>query len=205
MSATHVGWCATRPENAPKTYEKPFQNDVRTLLKSMLKTFGLSTSIFSGLSFDLGWSWALPSVSWAPLGRSWAALGRSWPALGPVLGASLVLLGASWRSNEAPGSIFKALQSSGKHFGSLCSSSSGGIRLPRLMFQLLWVSFCDVFFGLAGVQLRTALRAAVHTVGHVLGIFLLLLWCGGLCAAHGNPSKIRRTAGSAQACQTNVF
>ena len=38
---------------------------------------------------------------------------------------------------------------------------------------------------LAGVQLRTALRAAVHTVGHVLGIFLLLLWCGGLCAAHG--------------------
>ena len=108
MSATYVGWCATRPENAPKTYEKPFQNDVRTLPKSMLKTSGLSTSIFAGLSFDLGWSWALPSVSWAPLGRSWAALGRSWAALGPVLGASLVLLGASWRSNEAPGSIFQA-------------------------------------------------------------------------------------------------
>ena len=167
MSATYVGWCATRPENAPKTYEKPFQNDVRTLPKSMLKTSGLSTSIFSGLSFDLGWSWALPSVSWAPLGRSWAALGRSWAALGPVLGASLVLLGASWRSNEAPGSIFQT-------FGRL--------------WKAFWnsrVSFCDVFFELAGVQLRTALRAAVHTVGHVLGIFLLLLWCGGLCAAHG--------------------
>ena len=136
MSATYVGWCATRPENAPKTYEKPFQNDVRTLPKSMLKTSGLSTSIFSGLGFDLGRSWALPSVSWAPLGRSWAALGRSWAALGPVLGASLVLLGASWRSNEAPGSIFKA-------FGRLWEAFW---KLPGLILRcFFWV--CGVVTG----------------------------------------------------------
>ena len=41
-----------------KTYQKPFQNEVRTLPKSMLKTCCFSTSIFSGFSLDFGASWA---------------------------------------------------------------------------------------------------------------------------------------------------
>ena len=107
-----------------------------------------------------------------------AGFGLFLGALGPLLGALGRLLGLSWEPlwcSWAPlgdqmrlqGRFLRRLGGSGKHFGS-----------SR-------VSFCDVFFGLAGVQFRTALRAAVHTVGHVLGIFLLLLWCGGLCAAHG--------------------
>ena len=44
--------------SVPKTYQKPFQNDVRTLPKSMLKTCCFSTSIFSGFGLDFGASWA---------------------------------------------------------------------------------------------------------------------------------------------------
>ena len=41
-----------------KTYQKPFQNDVRTLPKSMLKMCCFLTSIFSGFGLDFGESWA---------------------------------------------------------------------------------------------------------------------------------------------------
>ena len=44
--------------SAPKTYQKPFRNKVRTLPKSMSKTCRFSTSIFSGFGFDFGGSWA---------------------------------------------------------------------------------------------------------------------------------------------------
>ena len=49
-----------------KTYQKPFQNEVRTLLKSMLKMCCFLTSIFSGSSLDFGASWASKlEPSWA--------------------------------------------------------------------------------------------------------------------------------------------
>ena len=41
-----------------KTYQKPFQNEVRTLSKSMLQTCCFSTSIFERLGLDFGASWA---------------------------------------------------------------------------------------------------------------------------------------------------
>ena len=41
-----------------KTYQKPFQNEVRTLKKSMPKTCCFLTSIFSRLGLDFGASWA---------------------------------------------------------------------------------------------------------------------------------------------------
>ena len=41
-----------------KTYQKPSQNDVRILQKSMLKTCCFLTLIFLGFSLDLGRSWA---------------------------------------------------------------------------------------------------------------------------------------------------
>ena len=41
-----------------KTYQKPFQNDVWTLKKSMPKTCCFSTSFFSGFGIDFGGSWA---------------------------------------------------------------------------------------------------------------------------------------------------
>ena len=47
-----------RAFSVQKTYRKPFQNDVRTLPKSMPKTCCFSTSIFSGFGLNFGGSWA---------------------------------------------------------------------------------------------------------------------------------------------------
>ena len=44
-----------------KTYQKPFQNEVRALLKSIAKTCCFSTSIFSGFGLDFGASWDFKS------------------------------------------------------------------------------------------------------------------------------------------------
>ena len=44
--------------SVPKTYQKPFQNEVRTLLKSMPKTCCFLTSFFSGSGLDFGKFWA---------------------------------------------------------------------------------------------------------------------------------------------------
>ena len=114
----------------------------------MLKTFGFSTSIFSGLGFDLGGSWPLPNVSWALLGRSWVALGRSWAALGPVLGSFLVLLGTSWLSNEAPGSIFKVF---GRVWGTFWRQHGVFLAFPTLGFPIksrtLWEGMLLKFVG----------------------------------------------------------
>ena len=41
-----------------KAHQKPVQNDVRTLQKSMLKICRFSTAIFSGFGLDFGVSWA---------------------------------------------------------------------------------------------------------------------------------------------------
>ena len=47
-----------QPKNIEKTYQKPFQNEVRTLPKSMPKTCCFSTSFFSGFGLDFDGSWA---------------------------------------------------------------------------------------------------------------------------------------------------
>ena len=55
--------------DSQKTYQKPFQNEVRTHPKSMLKMRCFSTSIFWGLGLDFGASWASnlePSWSFWP-------------------------------------------------------------------------------------------------------------------------------------------
>ena len=41
-----------------KTYQKPFQNEVRTLPKSMPKMYCFLALIFSGIGLDFGGSWA---------------------------------------------------------------------------------------------------------------------------------------------------
>ena len=41
-----------------KTYQKPFQDDVRTYQKTTSKTCCFFTSIFSGLGLDFGGSWS---------------------------------------------------------------------------------------------------------------------------------------------------
>ena len=46
------------PFSVRKTYRKPFQNEARTLKKSMPKTYWFFTSIFSRLGLELGASWA---------------------------------------------------------------------------------------------------------------------------------------------------
>ena len=46
-----------------KTYQKRFQNEVRTLPKSMPKTWCFLTSIFSGFGLDFGRSWACKSAA----------------------------------------------------------------------------------------------------------------------------------------------
>ena len=51
----------------PKTSQKAFQNEVRDLQKSMLKTPCFSTSIFSRLGLDLGASWASKAEPSSPL------------------------------------------------------------------------------------------------------------------------------------------
>ena len=51
-------YCFLHPFSVQKTYQKPFQNDVRTLPKSMSKTCCFLTSIFLGFSLDFGGSWA---------------------------------------------------------------------------------------------------------------------------------------------------
>ena len=45
-------------ENIKKNYQKPFQNEVRTMKKSMSKTCCFLTSIFGGSGLDFGGSWA---------------------------------------------------------------------------------------------------------------------------------------------------
>ena len=47
----------------PKIIPKPFQNEVRTLQKSMPKTCCFLTSIFSGFGLDFGGSWASKSAA----------------------------------------------------------------------------------------------------------------------------------------------
>ncbi len=51
-------FCDFRAFFLPKIIKKPFQNEVRTLQKSMPKTCWFSTSIFWGFGLDLGGSWA---------------------------------------------------------------------------------------------------------------------------------------------------
>ena len=86
-------FCDFRAFFLPKIIQKPFQNEVRTLQKSMLKTHCFLTSLFFGFrpsqsSFWEGFRWLLGAsgslwgASWAPLGHSWAPLGRSWAPLG---------------------------------------------------------------------------------------------------------------------------
>ena len=65
-----------------KTYQKPIQNEARTLQKSMSKTCCFLTSIFEAFGLDFGASWARVGHSCALLGRSWATFGRFWDAPG---------------------------------------------------------------------------------------------------------------------------
>ena len=51
-------FCNCHAFSVKKTYQKPFQNEVRTLPKSMPKTCCFLTSIFTGFGHDFGGSWA---------------------------------------------------------------------------------------------------------------------------------------------------
>ena len=51
-------FCDFRAFFLPKIIPKPFQNEVRTMKKSMPKRCWFPTSIFWGFGFDLGGSWA---------------------------------------------------------------------------------------------------------------------------------------------------
>ena len=51
-------FCNFHAFSVQKTYQKPFQNEVRTMKKSMPKTCCFLTSIFWGSGLDFGASWA---------------------------------------------------------------------------------------------------------------------------------------------------
>ena len=51
-------FCNFHAFSVQKTYQKPFQNEVRTMKKSMSKTCCFLTSIFWGSGLDFGASWA---------------------------------------------------------------------------------------------------------------------------------------------------
>ena len=58
---THLGF--SHASSIQKTYRKPFQNDLRTLPKLMLKTCCFPTSVFQGFGFDFGASWVSKSTA----------------------------------------------------------------------------------------------------------------------------------------------
>ena len=51
-------FCNFHAFSVQKTYQKPFQNQVRTMKKSISKTCCFLTSFFSGFGLDFGGSWA---------------------------------------------------------------------------------------------------------------------------------------------------
>ena len=77
----------------PKTSRKPLRNDVRTLQKSMLKTYCFVTSIFGGFGLDFG-------ASWAP------KMGSGWPKIpilttrNPPLSDLKLITSKKWRLGE---------------------------------------------------------------------------------------------------------
>ena len=56
-------FCNFHAFSVQKTYQKPFQNEVRTLPKSMPTKLYFSTSIFWGFGLDFGASWASKSAA----------------------------------------------------------------------------------------------------------------------------------------------
>ena len=58
-----IFFCYFRAFSVQKTYQKPFQNEVRTMKKSMSKTCWFLTSIFGGSGLDFGGSWASKSAA----------------------------------------------------------------------------------------------------------------------------------------------
>ena len=100
-----------------KTYQKPFQNQVRTLSKSMPKTCCFLTSIFSGLGLDLGASWA-------------SKLEPSW-----LLKRKKITWGAPWSDLKL--SVFKKWRLGGlrARFWRPRGSISEGLRLRKGSFE----------------------------------------------------------------------
>ena len=133
----------------PKTSQKPFQNEVRDLQKSMLKTPCFSTSIFSRLGLDFGASLASKIEPSSPF---WPQKTRNGAPFEPSSIKCLLKM-ASWRpraSNLEPlGSI---LEGFGLDFEILECSKTG--------FERPWTYFGFVFWKTCGS----------HIWGHLLTI-----------------------------------
>ena len=115
-----------------KTSQKPFQNEVRTLPKSMPKTCCFLTSIFSGFGSDFGGSWASklePSWLLKPLKTSWEA---HFYLLKLKVFKKWRLGGLRARFRRPRGSIFDLLGRIFQDFGPECQESQERQeRLPK--------------------------------------------------------------------------
>ena len=165
-----------------------------------------------------------------PLGRLLGALGRLSGSLGRFLGSSWVLLGRSWASlsssrtplgrilppQDLPNLDFGGsgnvlgwfLQGFGAVFGhAFCCVSRFVISRGHNLSLVIATPFLPHACALCTTFLTQCLHFGTscfywcsnHELALTTALCFLSFWCGGLCAAHG----IRRTAGSAQACQTN--
>ena len=109
----------------------------------------------------LGGSWAFLGASWALLGASWALLGRLLGALGCLLAAKCCPRGTQARFWRVPG------------------ASREGLGGPKAVLF-------DVF---SYILLYNDFNIAVTTLLHFPALFLLTLWCGGLCTAEGGSGS----------------
>ena len=110
---------------------------------------------------------SLPRLSWSPPGHSWTASGASGVPLGLSLGALWHLLAAKWCLRHARA---RFLIDFGLISPPFCVSSEG-------MFCMLSSA--------PRTSLHNVFMDAVTTLLHLLALFLLPFWCGGLCTAHG--------------------
>ena len=115
--------------------------------------------------------WALLGGSWPLLGVAWASIGRFLNALGCLLAGLKHLLAAFWLPGTPWDSILEGLWACQAGFGAPLGTC----------------------FGMPSAAPRTlSHNAFIHAVTallHLLALFLLPFWCGGLCAAHPPPPE----------------
>ena len=120
---------------------------------------------------DFGRVWVPPTpllvASWPLLSDFWSLWGASWAHLGRILGALWHLLAAKWCLRHARA---RFLIDFGLISPPFCVSSEG--------------MFCMLSSALR-TSLHNVFMDAVTTLLHLLALFLLPFWCGGLCTAHG--------------------
>ena len=119
--------------------------------------------------------------SWAALGQLLGALGRLLAPHGHFLGAPGARLVLSWASLgwsvASPEWVLPSRDPPGLDFWRFWDVPSWVLEGFRNMLCML--------FAAPRTLLHNAFIDAVTTLLHLLALFLLPFWCGGLCTAHG--------------------